>query len=786
MQKNVTVKKKNKMMYFEVLFFELLFWPFMSGCIVGIKYSQEVTNAFRYWWLGFSQNGIVLTIFFYVITAVVLLAINIIKTDRLEHDEHGRRVSDVGTYGDAHLMNEDEIRDNYTVAPLAKSNRLLYGAMDKENKYYVSERKYEEGEKPDNRNWAFFASAGSGKTITGLIPAVLRLSERGENMLISDTKGEMYRKLSLHLERIGYTVYMYSTKKEYMKNADRYNPMDFLMQDINKVLSFATFILDLAEEAKEETYFKNGEVALFVSLCLYFTNPDITMNRAGSGNINHIYHYLASTPVSRMMTDLAQLKKGFPGYEGAQAFINEKEQAQKDFVSGLRGKLQMYNSEDVANMTSFTDFEPLDFVGSKAVIFLVVDDRDPTFTPLTRCFLSMFINRIADIADNFPGIPEKGLKEGEVFPAFNIVLEETANLGKIDNLNRIISTVRGRNMNTILCFQNIQQMQTTYENEDQSLLSACHTQIYFGVNDLTTAEYIEKLLGNKSTVVESVRRMEGTITAVDLPLVEGHNYQEVKAPVLTADQIMRYTRDQIIVKTIGKSPMILWPILFMKNDKFHHIYHPKQEQAANYRLPISKRPKEYYEYFQIPKPNDDERKAKKEELRKLITPKDIDKEWANKLKTDIVQTGGINIPQVKPKYNPQAAEIQSETRRDAEDTATNTGVSPTEPDVVQPEVPEVKETPIENVNNDTGEEQKEASSAPVSENPKKGEDNKTVQVSRPSPDRTLLDMLDQAEDVRKKNEDVRRNTTEAEPLGVPEEAKKTQDGEVSRSAKDIL
>lgn len=765
---NRMYKKKDRTTFNKTFILELLFWPFFSGLFVGVKADQEF-GLFRYWWLGFSSKGLVLTIILFLITFVVLLVITTIKTDFLEHDEHGRRVSDVGTYGDAHLMTEDEIRSSYTVAPLDKSNRLLYGALDKENKLYVSERQYQDEEKKDNRNWAFFASAGSGKTITGLIPAVCELAKCGENLLISDTKGEMYRKLSLHLEKMGYTVYMYSTKKEYMKNADRYNPMDFLEQDINKVLSFATFILDLAEEAKEDTYFQNGEVALFVALCLFFTNPDITMSRAGSGNVNYIYHYLASTPVSKMATDLNQLKKGYPGYEGAQAFINEKESAQKDFVSGLRGKLQMYNSEDVANMTSFTDFEPLDFVGNKAAVFLVVDDRDPTFTPLTRCFLSMFINKIADIADNFPGIPELGLKEGEVFPAFNIVLEETANLGKIDNLNRIISTVRGRNMNTILCFQNIQQMQTTYEREDQSLLSACHTQIYFGVNDPITAEYVEKLLGNKSTIVESVRRMEGTITAVDLPLMEGHNYQEVKAPVLTADQIMRYTRDQIIVKTIGKSPMILWPILFMKNPDFHEIYHPKQEQAANYRLPISKRPDKYYEYFDIEKPDPEARKARKEELRKLITPKDIDKEWADRLQTEIVQTAGIEIPQVKPKYNPEAAEIQSESKlEDIDNTLENTG--DTESDT-KPSTDDGKEQKDKDA--------KEQKTPSASNTDKKGE-NVPSQPREASAEQNLAELLSGARPVQQTKEQA------GTPMPVKSSNIKPQDGETQRNAKEML
>lgn len=765
---NRMYKKKDRTTFNKTFILELLFWPFFSGLFVGVKADQEF-GLFRYWWLGFSSKGLVLTIVFFLITFVVLLVITTIKTDFLEHDEHGRRVSDVGTYGDAHLMTEDEIRSAYTVAPREKSNRLLYGALDKENKLYVSERMYQKDEKTDNKNWAYFASAGSGKTTAGLIPGTIRLAEQGENMIISDTKGEMYRCLGQYLEKQGYKVYMYSTKKEWMRNADRFNPMDFLEQDINKVLSFATFILDLAEEAKEETYFQNGEVALFVALCLFFTNPDITMSRAGSGNVNYIYHYLASTPVSKMSTDLNQLKKGYPGYEGAQAFINEKEAAQKDFVSGLRGKLQMYNSEDVANMTSFTDFEPLDFIGSKAVVFLVVDDRDPTFTPLTRCFLSMFINAIADIADNFPGLPEQGLKEGKVFPAFNIILEETNNIGKIDNLNRIISTVRGRNMNTILCFQNIQQLQTTYKGEDQSLLSACHTQIYFGVNDKLTAEEIESLLGYKSTVVESVRRSEGTITAVDLPLTEAHSYQEVKAPVLTADQIMRYTRDQIIVKTIGKSPMILWPILFMQNPLYKDIYNPKKEQAANYRLPLSKRPPEYYKYFGLPEPNDEERKEIKKKIRELIKPMDIDSHYKELLQTDIVQTMGLEIPQVKPKFNPEAAEIQSESKlEDIDNTLENTGDT------------ESNTTPF----TDDGKEQKDKDAkeqkTPSASNTEKKGENVPSQPREASAEQNLAELLSGARPVQQTKEQA------GTPMPVKSSNIKPQDGETQRNAKEML
>lgn len=762
---NRTNKMKDRSTLSKTFILELLFWPFVSGFLIGVGNDQEF-GLFRYWWLGFSSKGMILTIVFFLITFIVLMVVTTIKTDYLEHDEHGRRISDVGTYGDAHLMSEDEIKSSYTVAPREKSNRLLYGAMDKKNHLLVSEITYSANEKPDNLNRAYFASAGSGKTTTGLIPDAIRLAEAGENMLISDTKGEMYWKLGLYLERMGYKVLMYSTKKEWMRNADRFNPMDFLGQDINKVLSFATFILDLDVEAKEDTYFQNGEVALFVALCLYFTNPDITMSRAGSGNVNYIYHYLASTPVSKMATDLDQLKKGYPGYEGAQAFINEKEAAQKDFVSGLRGKLQMYNSEDVANMTSFTDFEPLDFIGTKAALFLVVDDRDTTFTPLTRCFLSMFINAIADIADNFPGLPEQGMKEGKVYPAFNIILEETNNIGKIDNLNRIISTVRGRNMNTILCFQNIQQLQTTYKGEDQSLLSACHTQIYFGVNDMLTAQEIEKLLGYKSTIVESVRRSEGTITPVDLPLAESHSYQEVKAPVLTSEQIMRYTRNQLIVKTIGKSPMILWPILFMLDPLYKDIYNPKSEQAAKFRLPISMRPDDYYEDLGIDKPDDEKRKEIKEFYRELIKPIDIEAYYKEKYGKEIVQTSGLNIPQVKPKYNPEAAEIQSERKPEPEEPEENASEAPKE--TQKPDEPKVEPKT------------EEAPKLSEESNNTKGESNKT-QESQPresSAEQTLFEMMQGARPVQR--------GISPTPLPVDEEKRKPKDGEVTRKTSEML
>lgn len=673
---------------------ELLILPYISGFFIGTVNDQEF-SMLRYWWLGFSQKGMILSIIFFCITAVVMHVITIFKTDSLEHDEQGRRISEVKTYGNAHFQTEEEMRENYTVAPLASSNRALYGSLDKENTIYVSERRYEPFEKPDNKNRVYFGSAGSGKTDTGLIPDAIRLADCGENMLITDTKGEMYWKLSEYLEQRGYVCYMYSSKKDWMKNADRFNPMEYLDQDINKVLSFATFILNLSEEVREDNYFRNGEVALFVCLCLLLTNPDFIKGRTEYSNISYLYRYLASAPLGRILDDLNQIQDGAPGYEGAQAFIQEKEAAQKDFKSGLQGKLQMYNSKEVADMMSFSDFEPMDFMGNKSAVFLVMDDTDPTFEPLARCFLSTFINGIINIADNFPGDDENKYKQSKIHPAFNLILEETANLGKINILNRVISTVRSRNMNTTMCFQNIQQLQTIYKGEDQSLLSACHTQIYFGVNDKLTAADIEDLLGSKSTIVDTVRRDESTISAVDMPLQQSHSYQEVKAPVMTKQQVLEETRDINIVRTMGKPPMKLWPILFLKMSEYSNVYHPRNDRMPKMRLPISKRPDKYYDYFNVPKPDFNKRKEIKEHFREMIKQIDVEEYYKDKLKEDIVQSGRIVVPHfTKEEWQPQnKTDENPENNRKHTQTTNNDDKSSDETTIIT-EKGEVKNAPV--------------------------------------------------------------------------------------------
>ena len=479
---------------------------------------------------------------------------------------------------------------------------------------------------------------------------IMQLAIKGENMFITDPKSELYGLTAKFLERMGYDVYVFATKKDAMPTSDRFNPMDFLDQDINKILSLAGAILELKDNPGDN-YFQNGELALFVALCCYFTNPDMN-NDPGMATIPYMYTYLTSMGATRICQDLKRLEQGTPGYEASRAFINNSSR-HEDYISGLHGKLQKYTSKACAEMLSQSDFEPLDFVDNKAVVFLIMDDHDEVFDSLTRCFFNLFVNAISDLADRFPGDPTRGMSPRKIYPPFNLILEETNNIGKIETLDRIISTVRGRNMNTVLTFQNVDQIKDTYEEKRESLLSACHTQMFFGINDKSTAEYVSEWLGTKTVTTNTRSRPESNVKPVDIHLSENHRYQDVAVPLLTPEQTREKAKNQILIRTLGKQPMILYPFAYWYHDHADLI----EEESVFMRLVLRKRPKEYYEKFGIPYKDPKERIERKKRIRKIYVPEDIDEHYEKLLNTQIIERPGINVEQVEPEINPHAASL---------------------------------------------------------------------------------------------------------------------------------
>ncbi len=627
--------------------------PFLTGSLVSLIYGQNETEILSLWWLGFSKPGLILSIIAEVVFLVVAIIVLYIRADYHKVDDKNRVMSDVPIYGDAHFMTEKEIKAKYVVSKQENANRVILGAIDKECKKVVSERKYTSSEKPDNENFFVCGAAGVGKSTCFTVPLILQVAKAGENMLITDPKGELYRLTAKYLERMGYSVHTFITKEIWMKYSDRYNPMDFLEQNVIKANVLATSLLELQEEdGKKPDYFNNGEYALLVAVSLYLTNNKLA-HEEKCNTIPYMYKFLATTAPADIAAALSSLPPGAPGYEAAQVFISNS-QRWADFVSGLQVQLQKYVGDDVVRMMETSDFEPLDFVFNKSVVFLITDDHDSTFTPLARCFFNQFVNKISEIADSLPADPERGYEAQKIYPAFNMILEETNNIGRLSALENMLSTVRGRNMNTMLSFQNVEQMKATYKDKRESLISACHTQVFYGVNDIATAEYVSKWLGSTTVRTDTQSRTEGTVTMVDVVLQQQHRYQDVEAPLLTADQAMRKS-GKVLIRTVGQAPMELFPLYY----KLHKDYPLLYEENVNKRLPTRYRDEKYNAHFGIPSHDREKEKRIKNRVRELLQVKDVVEQHEHLLDEKLTDQPGLDIKQPDPKINQNSLPLKT-------------------------------------------------------------------------------------------------------------------------------
>ena len=620
---------------------ELVLVPWFVGTVVSIMNGLN-EGVLRSWWIGFSKHGIRATIFFEILVTLGVIVIYYFRSTSKTKDEVGRTVSDTGTFGDSHFQTEEEIKSYYTLSNQQKANRTILGALDKKCKQIVSEHKTKPGERPTNKNLFVLASAGSGKTKSVLYPLLMQLTndEHPENLFITDPKGEIYEDFSFYLEKKNYDVYCFITKSDVMQFSDRFNPLDFLELNINKIRSLASYLYDFDPQEKPE-YFQNGEINLFITLCAYFSNPELSHPKEAN-TLSYMYKYICNTDKTRIINELKTIPQGAPGYEESRQFIANADRF-VDYTDGLKQTLQKFNSQDCAAMVSASDFEPLDFVGRKCAVFLITDDHDPTFDSLTRMFFNLFINRISEIADRLPN---------RMYPDFNMVLEETNNIGKIHTLDKIISTVRGRRMNTTLTFQNIKQMQGTYKEQYASLISACHTQMVFGVNDPDTAQWVTNWLSQKTIQTDVISRSEGTFTMIDVPLHQSHRYDEKAADLMSAGNVLK--NKQVIVRTFEQDPMLLYP-LFYEN---HYEAGLLEKHMLTERLPKRKRPMEYYDYYGLPRPDVEFRKANKKEIReKYLQRKDIDKQYAEILNVPITEDSGLTIETPKAVINPEAVNL---------------------------------------------------------------------------------------------------------------------------------
>ena len=498
-----------------------------------------------------------------VLICIGLLAILLLMVMRMGYSDTGEYDTDrnfiysaKGTYGTSGWMSRKEMAGVLDLVPdLRKHKGVVLGMLD--NKAVCIP------ENPHiNGNLAVYGSSGSMKTRSFCMNRILQAAVRGESLIISDPKSELYEKSSEYLRDQGYCVKVFNLVNP--ENSDSWNCLSEVEgQELMAQLFVDVIIKNTINNGKGDHFWDSCAMTLLKALVLYVDQSYAEQNR----NIGEVYRLLTLSGES----DLDSLFENLPPTHPAKAPYSLYKQAsdtvRSGVIIGLGSRLQVFQSELIKKITTRDEID-LELPGQeRCAYFLVTSDQDSTFDFLASLFLSFCFIKLVRYAD-------KNCEGGKLPVPVHVLGEELTACGTIPDLSRRLSVIRSRNISMSCVFQNLAGLQNRYPlNLWQEILGNCDAQLFLGCTDELTAEFISSRTGLASVSVSSKSKQLGTWRISNYTPEFRETSGVGKRPVLTPDEVLRLPIKQALVIIRGQK--------VLKVDKMDYSKHPEASKLRS-------------------------------------------------------------------------------------------------------------------------------------------------------------------------------------------------------------
>ena len=416
----------------------------------------------------------------------------------------------------------------------------------------------------DGENHSLVIGAtGSGKTTNTVLPSVRTLAKKGESMVITDPKGEIYEKTGKELEARGYKIVLLNFRNPQKGNA--WNPMTLpyeLYKGDNKDKAIE-LLDDLALNILYEENSGNADPFWEKTSADYFSGLALAMfddAKPEEININSIS--LTSTVGEEKIGGSTYVQEYFkgkdpnsPAYINASGTIMAPSDTKGSILSVFKQKIKLFASrENLSEMLSYSDFAIKEIGEKPTAVFIIIQDEKKTYHSLATIFIKQCYETLIDVAQDHGGkLPCRT----------NFILDEFANMPPLKDVTTMITAARSRQIRFTMIIQNFAQLNQVYGKENaETIKGNCGNIIYLITTEIQALEEISKLCGE-------VKSKKDDKTA-STPLVTVSDLQRMKQ----FDQIVLRLRMQPFKTSFVPDFKIDW------GRKFELMGYPEREKKA--------------------------------------------------------------------------------------------------------------------------------------------------------------------------------------------------------------
>lgn len=420
-----------------------------------------------------------------------------------------------------------------------------------------------------NHNVAVFGASGSMKSRAYARNMVFQCVKRGESLIITDPKSELYCDLCLYLTENGYTVRVFNLI--HPENSDSWNCLAEIGGNSSEGNSdteimaqlFCDVIIKNTGSAKGDHFWDNSEMNLLKALVLYV---DLGFPPEGR-NIGQVYKLLTMSSEKELNALFDLLPVTHPAKAPYNIFKQASDAVRSGVIIGLGTRLQVFQNEHLRRITSYDEINLTRPGYEKCAYFCVSSDQDSAFDFLSSLFMSFVFIKLVRYADRYG-------ENGRLPVPVHILADELANGGVIVDLCKKISTIRSRALSISCIFQNLPQMQVRYpDNQWQEIIGNCDTQLFLGCTDELTARFISDRSGEVSVGVSSQAKQLNTWRISDYTPEYRETHSVGKRKLLTPDEVLRLPLDQALIILRGQK--------VLQVGKYDYTRHPESKKLKS-------------------------------------------------------------------------------------------------------------------------------------------------------------------------------------------------------------
>lgn len=487
-----------------------------------------------------------------LVTALIFRLILYYKSKNAKKFRHGEE------YGSARWGNRkdiepfvDPIFENNII--LTETERLTLNSRPKQPKY------------ARNKNVIVIGSSGSGKTRFYLKPQLMQMTPN-VSYVCTDPKGTIIVECGKMLVNGGYQIKVLNTIN--FKKSMHYNPFHYIRSEKDILKLVNTIIANTKGEGEKSTedFWVKAERLLYSALIgyIWYEAPEEEQNFSTLLEFINASETREEDEEFKNAVDelFEELEAENPEHFAVRQYRKYKLAAGKTAKSILiscGARLAPFDIQELREIMSYDEME-LDMIGDqKTAMFVIISDTDDTFNFVVAIMYTQLFNLLCDKADDEHG--------GRLPYHVRLLLDEFSNIGQIPKFDKLIATIRSREISASIILQSQSQLKTIYKDAAETITGNCDTVLFLGGKESSTLKEISETLGKETIDLYNTSDTRGTSQSYGL------NYQKTGKELMSRDELAVMDGNKCILQLRGVRPFL--------SNKYDITKHKRYKELAD-------------------------------------------------------------------------------------------------------------------------------------------------------------------------------------------------------------